>query len=100
MAGPAKVSAHHGLAIHFTESDRGSASKAVIFLDPDKNPFNHNTLSIFAHRNLAKTVNPTRDVMNLDTADMAPGEYNVGVQITASNELTRYDYAPQPVTIT
>ena len=71
----------------------------MIFLDPDKNPFNHNTQSIFAHRSLAKTADPTRTAMKLDTSGVTPGEYHVGVQITGADGLTRYDYAPQPVTI-
>jgi hypothetical protein len=100
IAGTAKVSAGHALDIHFTDADRGGASKAVIFLDPDKNPFNHNTAPVFAHRNLAKTANPARTAVKFDTTGVTPGEYYVGVQITGANGLTRYDYAPQPVTIT
>jgi hypothetical protein len=72
----------------------------VIFLDPDKNPFNHNTLQVFAHHNLGKTADPTRTAMKFDTTGVAPGEYYVGVQITATDGLTRYDYASEPVAIT
>jgi hypothetical protein len=100
IAGPAKVSAGQSLDIHFTQADRGSISKAVIFLDPDKDPFNHNTVQVFAHRNLASTANPTRTAMKFNTTGVTPGKYYVGVQITAANGLTRYDYAPQPITIT
>jgi hypothetical protein len=100
VAGPAKVPAGHSLDIAFTQSDRGDASKAVIFLDLDENPFNHNTVQVFAHRNLAETANPTRTAMKFPSTGVEPGEYYVGVQITAASGLTRYDYAPQSVTIT
>ena len=55
---------------------------------------------MFAHRNLARTANPTRAAMQFDSTGVKPGEYYVGVQITAANGWTRYDYAMQPVTIT
>jgi len=100
IAGSAKVSAGRSLDIHFTQADRGGDSKAVIFLDPDEDPYNHNTIQVFAHRNLAKAADPTRAAMKLSTTGVKPGEYYVGVQITGADGLTRYDYAPKPVTIT
>jgi hypothetical protein len=100
VAGPTTVQGGRSLDIHFTEADRGGDSKAVIFLDPDEDPLNHNTVQVFAHRNLGKTASPTRAAMKLDTSGVVPGEYYVGVQIIGADGLTRYDYAAQPVAIT
>ena len=97
--GNLQFAANDPIPVSYHYQDYGSIATMSFSLDPDRNPYNQNSL-VRAQFDVQKTGSaPVLSDDSLSTSGVASGTYYVTARISDPSGLTRYAYAPDPVTI-
>ncbi len=97
---PNHVTKGDPVRVGYWYQDYDSGATTTFYLDPDKNPYNHNEVHAGGESVMQTRTQAWKKRASLSTGDAELGTYSVLARITDLGGHTRYTYAPGTVTLT